>query len=130
MSMVYPTKLKILVFYVITPIQTDEPPFLEDYEIGYVKNDKIYLYSTAIYQEEWFDTLSLLESDSDDDFSSVHGDNGPFTNGRVLHYEVDSKSNLKELFSSKDGVMLIDAQRKGHPGLVQSEDSGAVKTLN
>ncbi|XP_042067108.1 uncharacterized protein LOC121810396 [Salvia splendens] len=80
--------------------------------------------------EEWFDTLSLLESDSDDDFSSVHGDNGPFTNGRVLHYEVDSKSNLKELFSSKDGVMLIDAQRKGHPGLVQSEDSGAVKTLN
>ncbi|KAL1558991.1 hypothetical protein AAHA92_09385 [Salvia divinorum] len=83
----------------------------------------------AMYQEEWFDTHSLLEPDSDDDFSSVHEDYAPFTNGQVLHYEVDSKSDLKELFSSKDGVMLIDAQRKGLPGLVHSEDSSAVTTL-
>lgn len=83
----------------------------------------------GMYQEEWFDTVSLLESDSDDDFSSVHGDYAPYTNGQVLHYEVDSKSNFKELFSSKDGLMLIDAQRKELPCLVNSEDTGAVKTL-
>lgn len=77
----------------------------------------------GMYQEEWFDTLSLLDSDSDDDFSSVHGD--------YLQYEVDSKSNLKELFSSKDGTMghnglvLIDSHIKDLPGLLNSEASGA-----
>ncbi|KAH6761869.1 hypothetical protein C2S52_019302 [Perilla frutescens var. hirtella] len=89
----------------------------------------------GMYQEEWFDTLSLLESDSDDDFSSVHGDYPPYGNGQMLQYEVDSKSNFKDLFSSKDGIkgpnglMLIDAHRKELPGLVNSEDSGAVTTL-
>lgn len=53
----------------------------------------------------------------------------PYANGQVLHCEVDSKSNLKDLFSSKDGVMLIDTQRKERSGLVNSEDSGSVKTL-
>lgn len=48
-----------------------------------------------------------------------------------LQYEVDSKSNLKELFSSKDGTMghnglvLIDSHIKDLPGLLNSEDSGA-----
>lgn len=44
---------------------------------------------------------------------------------------MDSKSNLKELFSSKDGIMghnglvLIDSHIKDLPGLLSSEDSGA-----
>lgn len=47
----------------------------------------------------------------------------------MLQYEVDSKSNFKELFSSKDGLMLIDAQRKELPGLINCEDSSAKTTL-
>ena len=51
------------------------------------------------YQEDaWFDSVSMIESDSDDDFSSVHGDGFPFTgnaigngqNTQVLQYETSS----------------------------------------
>ncbi|KAI5665677.1 hypothetical protein M9H77_15530 [Catharanthus roseus] len=61
----------------------------------------------VICQEEaWFDTLSILESDSDDDFSSVHGDMLPsIASGQVLQYEtssciVDSKCTIKEYHES------------------------------
>lgn len=60
--------------------------------------------ANVICQEEaWFDTLSILESDSDDDFSSVHGDCFPnISNGQLLQYEtasriMDSKCNYKEV---------------------------------
>ncbi|KAL0431761.1 UNVERIFIED_CONTAM: protein ENHANCED DISEASE RESISTANCE 2-like [Sesamum radiatum] len=58
--------------------------------------------ANGIYQEEsWFDTLSILDSDSDDDFDSVHEDYIPVTNGQVLQYEtsscfMDSKCSFKE----------------------------------
>ncbi|KAL3525901.1 hypothetical protein ACH5RR_014273 [Cinchona calisaya] len=59
--------------------------------------------ANVICQEDaWFDTLSILESDSDDDFSSVHGDILPnISNGQVLQYEtsscfMDSKCTYKE----------------------------------
>ncbi|OIT21819.1 hypothetical protein A4A49_36182 [Nicotiana attenuata] len=58
---------------------------------------------TVLCQEEaWFDTHSILESDSDDDFSSVLGDIFPnISSGQVLQYEtsscfMDSKLKYKE----------------------------------
>ncbi|KAA8547954.1 hypothetical protein F0562_004383 [Nyssa sinensis] len=59
--------------------------------------------ATVICQEEaWFDSVSILESDSDDDFTSVHGDGFPnISSGQVLQYEtsscfVDNKCKYKE----------------------------------
>ncbi|GER45333.1 hypothetical protein STAS_22259 [Striga asiatica] len=54
----------------------------------------------GICQEEaWFDTLSILDSDSDDDFSSVHGEFFPtISNGQILPYETSSRivEDIKE----------------------------------
>ncbi|KAF3644967.1 putative serine/threonine-protein kinase-like [Capsicum annuum] len=40
-------------------------------------------------EEAWFDTFSNVDSDSDDDFSSVHGDLFP-KKGQVIQYETSS----------------------------------------
>ncbi|XP_031115556.1 uncharacterized protein LOC116019479 isoform X2 [Ipomoea triloba] len=71
--------------------------------------------ATVICQEEaWFDTVSVLESDSDDDFSSVHGEFLPhIPSGQVLQYEassclVDSKCKYKEYH---ERYLKIDGSR-------------------
>ncbi|KAF5735562.1 hypothetical protein HS088_TW15G01070 [Tripterygium wilfordii] len=50
-------------------------------------------------EDVWFDSVSILESDSDDDFCSVHGDGfslvgsaiGNISSSQVLHYETSSR---------------------------------------
>ncbi|GFQ08853.1 hypothetical protein PHJA_003029300 [Phtheirospermum japonicum] len=110
--------------------------------------------SNGIYQEDsWFDTLSILDSDSDDDFSSVHGDLFPdIATGQVVQYEtssciVDNKCNFKEyhekflkidnskteLFKEpKNRFMIVDTQRKELPSLslVAKGDESKTKKLD
>ncbi|XP_028762060.1 uncharacterized protein LOC114720569 [Neltuma alba] len=53
--------------------------------------------------EAWFDSSSMIESDSDDDYISVHG--GSITNTQLLQYEssscfVDSEGKYEEYYES------------------------------
>ncbi|XP_027153006.1 uncharacterized protein LOC113753111 [Coffea eugenioides] len=102
------------------------------------------------HEDAWFDTLSILDSDSDDDFSSVHGDVLPIkSSGQVLQYEtsscfMDSKCTYKEYHErylkidngksekrmSIDGVKepnkyaLVSTQGYELPCLAQTEELG------
>ncbi|CAL9031767.1 unnamed protein product [Prunus brigantina] len=74
--------------------------------------------SNVIFQEEaWFDSVIILESDSDDDFISIHGDGFPLasnpvgniSSGQVLQHErsarfVDNECKYEEYHS----YMIID----------------------
>ncbi|PON79603.1 hypothetical protein PanWU01x14_008350 [Parasponia andersonii] len=80
----------------------------------------------GICQEEaWFDSVSILESDSDDDFSSVHGDGFPIAaanpignipNTQLVQYEsasrfVDSGCKYEEFYES---YLKIDGATTTH----------------
>ncbi|KAL3640177.1 hypothetical protein CASFOL_011824 [Castilleja foliolosa] len=106
--------------------------------------------SNGIYQDDsWFDTLSMLDSDSDDEFSSVYGDLFPdIATGQVVQYEtsscfVDNKCNFKEyhekflkidnskteLFKEpKNHLTIVDTQRKDLPCLSLVANSNDSKT--
>ncbi|KAG5621554.1 hypothetical protein H5410_006772 [Solanum commersonii] len=101
-------------------------------------------------EEAWFDSHSIFESDSDDDFSSVHGDIFPnISNGQVVQYEtsscfMDSKHKYKEYHEkylkidglSKDGVedpngpAVVIAQDYERPSMGKGEDFGTKKKKN
>ncbi|GLT27608.1 hypothetical protein SLA2020_025930 [Shorea laevis] len=64
-------------------------------------------------EEHWFDSVSIIESDSDDDFSSVYGDGFPsvgnaignISNAQFLQYEsascfVENGSKYEEIYES------------------------------
>ncbi|OWM64555.1 uncharacterized protein LOC116208300 isoform X2 [Punica granatum] len=82
--------------------------------------------ANVICQEDaWFDSVSILESDSDDDFISVYGDGFPLTsnaignitNGQLLQYEtsacfVDSRGTYEEFVGS---FLKIDGGKVENP---------------
>ncbi|KAK4776215.1 hypothetical protein SAY87_024176 [Trapa incisa] len=81
-------------------------------------------------EDAWFDSVSILESDSDDEFISVHGDGFPLANstigsitaGQVLQYEassciVDSNGKYEEFVGSYlkiDGGKLEKCLKENH----------------
>ncbi|CAL8103424.1 unnamed protein product [Prunus armeniaca] len=96
--------------------------------------------SNVIFQEEaWFDSVSILESDSDDDFISIHGDGFPLasnpvgniSSGQVLQHErsarfVDNECKYEEYQSYMiiDGVCgkrknILDHSHGSFKGLIE-----------
>uniref|UniRef100_A0A0V0IRG8 Protein ENHANCED DISEASE RESISTANCE 2 C-terminal domain-containing protein n=1 Tax=Solanum chacoense TaxID=4108 RepID=A0A0V0IRG8_SOLCH len=82
-------------------------------------------------EEAWFDSHSIFESDSDDDFSSVHGDIFPnISNGQVVQYEtsscfMDSKHKYKEYhekYLKIDGLNKDGVQDPNGPAVVTTQD--------
>ncbi|KAE8648931.1 hypothetical protein Csa_007872 [Cucumis sativus] len=85
--------------------------------------------NTIGQDEAWFDSVSVLDSDSDDEFSSLHGDGFPsmgnttgnISNGQVVQYErsscfLDNKCKYEEYHES---YLKIDG---GKPESIMNKD--------
>ncbi|XP_022134254.1 uncharacterized protein LOC111006557 [Momordica charantia] len=91
----------------------------------------------AIGQDEaWFDSVSVLESDSDDEFSSLHGDGFPLvgnaigniSSGQVVQYErscfLENRCKYEEYhesFLKIDGGKSENIKNKDGLGLISSQ---------
>ncbi|XP_027913351.1 uncharacterized protein LOC114173272 [Vigna unguiculata] len=85
------------------------------------------------YQEEaWFDSVSIIESDSDDDFSSVHGDCFPFASNalasgpnQVVQYETAScfYEKTQETNSKQSTVIMLSVTRSSIDGCDKMTES-------
>ncbi|XP_022750680.1 uncharacterized protein LOC111299636 isoform X2 [Durio zibethinus] len=86
--------------------------------------------ANACQEDAWFDSVSILDSDSDDDFISVHGDGFPsvgnaignISSGQVLQYEssscfVDGKCKYEEYHES---YLKIDGGKMSKDELKES----------
>ncbi|XP_022774528.1 uncharacterized protein LOC111316716 isoform X3 [Durio zibethinus] len=86
--------------------------------------------NVACQEDAWFDSVSILESDSDDDFISIHGDGFPLvgnaigniSSGQVLQYEssscfVDGKCKYEEYHES---YLKIDGGKMSKDELKES----------
>uniref|UniRef100_A0A6N2N042 Protein ENHANCED DISEASE RESISTANCE 2 C-terminal domain-containing protein n=2 Tax=Salix viminalis TaxID=40686 RepID=A0A6N2N042_SALVM len=83
--------------------------------------------SDVLQEEPWFDTVSILESDSDDEFCSVLGDRfssvgstiGNISSGQVLQYE--SSSCYADALKYEE-YMKIDGSKTGKDEYKESKD--------
>ncbi|KAG1342022.1 hypothetical protein COCNU_05G002510 [Cocos nucifera] len=79
-------------------------------------------------EDAWFDSVSILESDDDDDFRSVHGDSFPSVNPtgtQKLQYEnafADAMSKFEELCGSTPIAQAVERYLKRDGGKTGKDD--------
>ncbi|XP_039113906.1 LOW QUALITY PROTEIN: uncharacterized protein LOC120249460 [Dioscorea cayenensis subsp. rotundata] len=95
--------------------------------------------ANSLCQEEaWFDSVSILESDSDDDFSSVHGDVFPIVSNSIgaqmLQYEnaskfVDAICKLEDFCDKSPRHLAVDQFAK-RDGVDEFKGVDGIKIMN
>ncbi|CAL2273589.1 unnamed protein product [Prunus armeniaca] len=89
--------------------------------------DLSYSFAVIFQEEAWFDSVSILESDSDDDFINIHGDGFPLasnpvgniSSGQVLQHErfarfVDNECKYEEYGGKSDKITGKDERRESN----------------